>query len=124
LQKEEALKLGYQWKEEMQEPFESSYVIPDHIKDVKDDVLSVLLKCEKTGKPYRIIKQELEYYRIHHIPLPRVNPFERIQERSDVFHVGVLHTVSCAKCGAKVETMLDENNQTIYCEPCFQKEVY
>jgi hypothetical protein len=55
--------------------------IPSDISTATDDILKAILVCEVSGRPYRIIKQELEFYRKHNLPLPRRHPDVRHEER-------------------------------------------
>ena len=124
LDQDTALEKEFQWYDEEVEAFESSYTIPDNIEDVQDDILNAFLKCEKTGKKYKIIKQELDYYRANHLPIPRVAPMERIREKTGIFHINQLKQDSCSKCSTKIETMYDTSTRKVYCEKCFQEEMY
>ena len=58
--------------------------LPDTIDKVSDDILKSAIKCEVTGKLFRIIPQELAFYRKHHIPLPRKHPDQRHKERMEL----------------------------------------
>ncbi|EKE29835.1 MAG: hypothetical protein ACD_2C00089G0002 [uncultured bacterium (gcode 4)] len=51
--------------------------LPQNIWDVPDDILNWAIECENTKKPFRIIKQELEFYREHNLPIPTLHPDER-----------------------------------------------
>lgn len=124
LSKEEALQRGFSWKDETVEPFETSYEIPDHIKDVSDDILHQTLKCQRTGKKYKIIKPELEMYRRMQLPIPRIAPLERIKQKSNFFNIHPLEERSCAKCAKSMQTVYDTNQHKVYCEECYVKEVY
>ena len=55
--------------------------IPNDIKDIDDDILNKVILCEQTGKPFRIVKQELQFYRQHNLPLPHKHPDQRHLER-------------------------------------------
>ncbi|MDP2670454.1 MAG: hypothetical protein Q8O99_06085 [bacterium] len=46
-----------------------------------DSIINKIILCEVSQKPFRIIKQELEFYRKHDLPLPRKHPELRHQER-------------------------------------------
>ncbi len=39
--------------------------LPEDIIKIPDDVLNWAIECEVTKRPFRIIKQELEFYRKH-----------------------------------------------------------
>lgn len=55
--------------------------LPDTITDVTDDILKVAIQCEVSNKLFRIIPQELIFYRKHNISLPRKHPDVRHLER-------------------------------------------
>lgn len=55
--------------------------LPVTIDEVSDDILKTAIKCEVTGKLFRIIPQELAFYRKHHLPLPRRHPDQRHLDR-------------------------------------------
>ena len=54
--------------------------LPD-IKNVTDDILQQAIICEVSGKPFRIIPQELKFYRKYNIQLPHKHPDVRHSER-------------------------------------------
>ena len=39
--------------------------LPADITQIPDDILNWAIECEVTGKPFRIIKKELDFYRKH-----------------------------------------------------------
>lgn len=55
--------------------------LPDDITKIPDDILNWAIECEVTKKPFRIIKQELEFYRKHSLPIPRRHPDQRHLDR-------------------------------------------
>jgi hypothetical protein len=55
--------------------------LPDTIESVSDDIVQSAIACEVTGKLFRILPQELAFYRKHNIPLPRKHPDQRHLER-------------------------------------------
>ncbi len=55
--------------------------LPDSIDSIPDDILNWAIECEVSGKPFRIIKQELEFCRKHHLPIPRRHPDVRHMDR-------------------------------------------
>ena len=64
--------------------------------------LDGILRCTVTGKPFKIIKQELAYYIENHIPLPDICPDERYKERSLLRNLRTLYKRQCAKTGETV----------------------
>ncbi|MFH0820801.1 MAG: hypothetical protein V1908_03435, partial [Candidatus Peregrinibacteria bacterium] len=116
---------GLFWFEEKRDTTPSHYSIPDHIRDVKDDILDAVLTCYKTGRPYKIIPQELKFYRENNIPIPRLCPYERHMERLRLRGPRKLWDRQCQKCNAPIKTMYSpERPEIVYCENCYLKEVY
>ena len=54
-----------------------AHMLPENIDDIPDDVLNWAIKCEECKKPFKIIPQELQFYRKFHLPLPRKCPNDR-----------------------------------------------
>ncbi|KKT02227.1 MAG: Epidermal growth factor receptor [Candidatus Peregrinibacteria bacterium GW2011_GWF2_43_17] len=122
--REEALKKGCKWLDEKNEP-PKKLDVPDSIHDTKDDILAANLLCEKTGRPYKIIKPELDLYRKMEIPVPHYAPETRNEIR--IARLNPLKTFdrTCAKCGASLKTAYKpENPATIYCEKCYLGILY
>jgi hypothetical protein len=81
LSKEEALKQGYQWREEAArnvKPTCTSNELPDRIKDIPDSIKDEVIECQHKGTcleqcpgAFKITSQELTFYRQMNIPLPR-----------------------------------------------------
>jgi hypothetical protein len=55
--------------------------LPEDIKDIPDDILNRAIKCSVTNKPFRILKQELNFYRKHNLPIPKKHPDQRHLDR-------------------------------------------
>ena len=55
--------------------------LPNNIKDIPDDILNRAIECEVSKKPFRIIPQELKFYRKHNLPIPRRHPDIRHGDR-------------------------------------------
>lgn len=123
--KEEALARGFNWRDpDAREYKEATMEIPDHIKDVTDDILKAILKCAKCGKNYLIIRPELEFYRNLEIPIPRECPLCRDYARVKQLNPMVLHDRNCAKCGKGIRTSYaPDRPEIVYCEQCYNAEV-
>jgi len=126
LKKKLALQQGYRWRdvnEHDQQP--QMCDIPEDIRSTKDIILQELLACVNCGKNYRIISQELAFYRKMEIPIPRVCPDCRHHERLKRRNPRKLWKRPCGKCGKEVEsTYAPDREETVYCESCYLKEVY
>jgi len=130
LTKQQALTKGYQWRDEVEKPLDVEKIIPGRrlpssIKDVPDDVLNWAIACEVTGKPFRIIQQELLFYRCQDIPLPRIHPDERHMQRHRSRNPHMLWKRECMKCGDGIETAYAPDRlDIVYCESCYLDEAY
>ena len=130
LEKEEALKQGFNWSDyESPKPDVEKIIpalqLPDTVQDTPNDILNWAIECEVTKKPFRIIKQELAFYRTHNIPIPRKHPDQRHKERMTFRNPRKLWTGECQKCNKEIQTTYNpERPEIIYCEECYLKEVY
>ncbi len=148
LTKDETLARGYEWSDYESETKSEfyEYEITDDIRNVGDDVLQKILKCERKGKPYRIVPQELEFYRRMNLPIPRISPLERHNARmkkllprklfericeckgSEAAKNGykntTLHQHGAGKCGMEIKTPYSPDRpELVYCEQCYQAEI-
>ncbi|MEK7218833.1 MAG: hypothetical protein AAB728_05210, partial [Patescibacteria group bacterium] len=125
----EAIKKGWKWREDSDSQTSAyqgpRHPIPADIKDVKDDIIEKILLCERTGKPFKIIPQELALYRQHNLPLPRMCFDERHLERIRRRNPRQLWKRQCQKCGKEIQTTYaPERPEIVYCESCYLNEVY
>ena len=150
LTKEEAQKQGYRWRD----PDTKQYTVtkkpedlPDHIKDVDDSILKETIGCMHKGEcneqcttAFRIIPEELAFYRRMNLPLPRLCPncrhYERLKQRNPLklWHRACMcdgkrypNTASHqheGQCSNEFETSYaPERPEIIYCEQCYNAEV-
>ena len=130
LTKEEVLKRGWKWDEYEAPPPETTKIIeasqlPDLSTDVPDDVLNWAIRCEVTGKLFKIQSLELKLYRQIGLPIPRRSPHQRDMDRFALRNPRKLFANSCAKCQKAIQTTYSpEEPETVYCEECYLKEVY
>ncbi len=120
LTKAVALAEGFSWQQDEPESDVPAETVPDHIQNVGNDILEKQLICTRSQKKYRIIKEELAFYRRSGLPLPQVAPLERIKGNSSVLDLGTLHQENCTKCQTPIQTAHEKGRANIYCEPCFQ----
>ena len=130
LTEEEVLRRGLKWKNRTDEPPKVDRIIPAHqlpnaIDDIPDDILNWAIECEATGRPFRIIKQELDLYRAMRLPIPHLHPDERHRRRMALRNPRKLWQRKCAKCGKEIQTTYaPERPEIVYCEACYLAEVY
>ena len=84
--KNEAIARWFNWSDyENPKPDVSKIIpaskLPENIVQVPDDILNWAIECERTQKPFRIIKAELDFYRKLGLPIPRLHPDERHIDR-------------------------------------------
>lgn len=113
--------------------------LPDDISKIPDDILNWAIECEVTKKPFRIIKQELEFYRKHNLPIPKRHPDQRHLDRMALRNPRKLFERKCDKCGkdmittyapCEVKPSLEaplgctpDRPEIVYCEECYNKEI-
>ena len=126
LNKEESLKEGFTWRDVEEKDYQSATIeIPKHIKEVKDDILKEILKCENCGKNYRLIKMELDFYRRFNLPIPHNCFICRDRARTKLLNPIEIHDRQCAKCNKNIKTSwTPERPEIVYCKKCYQQEVY
>ncbi|MBU0648196.1 hypothetical protein KJ855_03370 [Patescibacteria group bacterium] len=86
------------------------------------ELLAGVLKCEVTGKPFRLISQEVAFYIEHGLPIPTKHPDQRYRERFEMGRPRKLFDRQCDKCGKEIKSTFDEKREEIvYCERCYHE---
>ncbi len=99
--------------------------ISDKISEVQPDIVKQILICEKSGKPYRLIEEEIKFYQRMKIPVPRISPDQRHKDRLVLRNPRQLSVRKCGKCEMKMHTTYSSDRpEKVYCESCYQKEIY
>ena len=127
LTRDQALLNNWKWKDDddMQSYKGPLYEIPDTIQDVDDDILKKILVCEVTKKPYKVIPQELKFYRELGVPVPHLSPNQRHFDRIQLRNPHILHDRKCDKCKKDIKAHYSSDRpEQVYCEECYLKEVY
>lgn len=128
LSKEKALEKGFNWSDyESNVKYEfSDYEVPDDISDVGDDILEKVLKCEVSGKAYRIIPMELQFLRQMGLPIPKRAPLQRHKDRMAELLPRKLFSRPCGHkgCQNQIETPYSPDRpEIVYCEQCYLQEI-
>lgn len=127
LTKEDAMAQGYLWKDEeekMPQP-PTINIIPDNIADIDENITKEILQCDDCKKNYKILNQELDFYKKSTVPIPRLCSNCRHKRRASMKNPRQLWTRKCQKCGMEVESSYSpERSETVYCEKCYLEEVY
>jgi len=99
--------------------------LPDSIDDIPDDILNWAIICEITGKTFTIIAWELAFYRKYQLPIPRRHPDQRHLDRMNLRNPRKLFERDCDKCWIGMQTTYaPERPEKVYCEECYNKEIY
>lgn len=129
LTKEEALNQGFRWEEEIQKTEGKETLktedIPDNTKKVKNSFLNEILSCTKCSRNYRLTVREFEFYQKMLISIPRecwnCRFIDRIIRRGPY----KFWNRNCAKCQKEITTnYAPQRPEIVYCEKCYQQEVY
>ncbi|MFC1655654.1 zinc-ribbon domain containing protein [Patescibacteria group bacterium] len=129
LTKKETDKQGFNWNDYVQPKPEGIKTIkakdlPESISDITDDVLNWVIECEKDGKPFKIIPQELKFYKKEGLSLPHLCPDCRHYERKWKVNPRKLYDRTCGKCGEDMKTTFaPDRPEKVYCESCYLKEI-
>jgi hypothetical protein len=150
LSKEEAKAKNYAWIETDRGEYKitkKAEELPNWAQDLKNEIINEVIECSKCKNPYRILENELIFYKRENLPLPRIcnecRHEQRISDRLKLF----LYDRSCMCAGSFDETKKYKNTVThahgdthcgeefktgyattrpeiVYCEKCYQQEVY
>ena len=137
LTKEEATEQGYKWKEKEERNYNidiKTKDIPNDIKEVNESIINKVIECEHQGKcneqcteAFKIIPDELSFYKRMNLPIPHFCPncrhYNRLKQRNPL----KLWHRKCMKpnCPNEFETSYaPDRPEIVYCEKCYQQEVY
>lgn len=145
LTKDEALAKGYRWRERKVNDYEVTFRaedLPGSINDIDDSILDAVISCLHDGKctdrctgAFRVTRDELSLYRKLGVPLPWLCFGCRHDARLRMRNPMKLWRGTCmcrkdhahheGKCGAEFDTpYAPDRPEIIYCEKCYQAEVY
>jgi hypothetical protein len=137
--KEIILSRGWLWEDKMPGTFNKETIdkndIPDTIEETKNEILSAVFRCDICTKNYNIVPNELTFYHREKIPLPRHCPECRHKRRFAIRLPRKLWQGACmcnkeghghlGKCPTEFETCYAPGRpEKVYCENCYNKEVY
>jgi len=146
LSKEEVLGKNYEWQDIEDRNYKidiKNKDIPDKIEDIGDDILKKVIECEHNGKckeqcteAFKIVAEELKFLRRMNLPLPRLCPNCRNYQLLNQRNPMKLWDRNCMcdkenhfhgtdKCEVKFKTTYaPDRPEPIYCEKCYQQEIY
>lgn len=138
LTREAALARGFKWQDKLQMTIGKETLkpemLPESIKDVQDGITGEILACIECQRNYKIIPNELTFYRRMNIPIPRrcfhCRHHARILRRNplELWHRGCMCEKENhgheGKCPNEFETSYSpERKEIVYCESCYLREV-
>jgi hypothetical protein len=139
LSREEVLGKGWNWKDEEWKEYQvQTYIVADLISDVGDDVVGQVLVCWQCQKNYRLIQQELSFYKKLGVPVPVRCHNCRHENRMSLRNKRRLFDRQCGECGKEVVSAYGTGLQVhtqrlgeplepaiqVLCEECFLKIMY
>ena len=146
LTKAAALEKGYSWQEIEDRNYKidiENKDVPDNIKDAGEDIINKVIPCGHGGacthqctEAFKIIPEEFKFYKRMNLPLPRLCPNCRHYGRINLRNPLKLWDRNCMceknvhfhgqeKCKVEFKTTYAPDRlDMVYCEKCYQQEVY
>ncbi len=126
--REEAAKDGLSWREDdgaVDQYMGPDTAVPDDSAAASDDLAGKILRCEASGRLYKLLPQELAFYRRKALPIPRRGFDERHRDRMALRNPRRLWSRQCMKCKKAIETTFaPDRPEIVYCEECFLSAVH
>jgi len=136
--KEQVKSKWWNWYDAPEKVFEGTPLLPLPISEYDertvwfdkaqkniDSLLSWIILCEVTKKPFKIIKQELAFYIENKLPIPTKHPDQRHKERMDTRNPRTLYERICSECQKDITTTYSPDRpEKVVCEDCYRKLVY
>ncbi len=138
LSKEQALAKGFQWRERDIRDFRpQTATLPETMGEAPDSLTQEIFACRDCTRNYRIIPQELAFYRTHHLPLPRRCPDCRYDARMKLRNSRHLWQRQCDRCHKDImstyaperpavrgsEEPSGSRREKVYCDSCYLSSI-
>lgn len=130
LSREDAIAEGYKWQDNLQRTVSKETLkpeeIPDALADVPDTIVNEVLACIECNRNYKIVPNELTFYKKMNIPIPHRCFHCRHKARLAKRNPFKLWHRSCMKegCTNEFETSYaPERPEIVYCEKCYLAEI-
>jgi hypothetical protein len=99
--------------------------LPDTISQVSDQILGTVILCRDTGKPFKIGRAELAFYRKHNVPVPQLHPDARYRALLARRNSRRMYPRQCSYCPQKfVSAYPPQSASAVLCEACYRKEIF
>ena len=97
-------------------------VIKEKKPEILDKIINYAVICEVSQRPFRITKQEIEFYVKHNLPLPTKHPSIRHQERLRRKDPTIMYLMNCDECWEEMLSVHEKWEwKKILCKRCFYK---
>jgi len=125
LQKDEILELGLSYKDrEEREYLKQNYSIPASIDDVPQNILEEILSCEICKKNYKIVLQELKFYKKYKLPIPLYCPDCRYLFKLYSRPNRKLLRRNCSHCNKEISSTYHQDQyKEVFCEKCYLEKI-
>ena len=126
LDKEEIIEKKYKWREEnYKEYLPQTSEVNTNIGQVTNEITKEVFSCRQCKKNYRIILQELDFYRQMQLELPLKCPDCRYKDMLALRNPRKLWERNCTKCGSEIQTTYrPDRPENVYCGKCYLQEIY
>ena len=121
---------GYRWEEDIPrtsgkgtKKYED---LPDNPKDYPDTLTQEVLTCDTCSFNYRLVPQEMRFYKHFGLTIPKECFNCRHARRMASRNPRVLVDGNCKKCDSEFKTSVPAEEQKkypLYCEKCYQSEI-
>jgi hypothetical protein len=124
---QEVKEKGWHWEQRL--PFTKGKAtlaeIPDNTADVDDSITKEVLCCQQCQRDYRIVSQELRFYKKHGFPLPEECFQCRRTRRMSQRDARKFWDRKCDNCAGEIKTTIEPKRvQKVFCEKCYLDRAY
>ena len=144
LSEKEALTQGFRWRKRKERNYTitiKNIEILKNIKEVDDSITNQIIECAHSSdsctEAFRITQEEIKFYKQMNLSLPLYCPNCRHERRLKMRNPMKLYNRECmcdkenhhnhsdVRCEEKFKTTYSSNmSEIVYCEKCYQQEVY
>ena len=125
LTKAEVLAKGWKWRDRDESDYKPADTqIPDDSKVAEPSICKALFACVDCGRNYRILEQELRFYKEQGVAIPKKCFFCRHKARFNLRNKMIIYDRKCDKCGIDVKSTYEPGSPWIvYCEQDYQNSL-
>ncbi|MFA6586215.1 MAG: hypothetical protein WCS86_03600 [Candidatus Paceibacterota bacterium] len=131
LNREKAITQGFKWQDNIPSTSgQETIKLEDLLKnplEYSNELIKEILACKNCHRNFKLISREIAFYKRLNLSLPHECFNCRHKNRMELRNPRVLFDAMCAKCNLNIKTSYKTEDQKIYkiyCEKCYQQEVY